>query len=143
METGTVRLIQEAITRIENTVEEGGNPYPSYAGAKMRCLQHMLLRAKESQKWIKPEVFVSYTGTKGYEIMVAVTRSINTTKAPGTNTTFHCTGGMDQRGDSQPEVLGHIIEKLRPCSLFVGILTREWEIAAKKGSGGFGPGGWG
>lgn len=111
--------------------------------SKKRYLQKILVEEEQNNKLNEPKVFVSFTGATGRDLLEEVIKKINHTKTTDTKVNFRARNGMraDQAGKS--DVMDHVIEQIKPCCIFVGILTKEYELTDINPKGGnFAPGGW-
>src|SRR5258708_165351 len=139
MESDVISRVAEALRKLERIPRSLNGSERLEQGAKIRYLERMRERAEENRSLDAPEVFVSFTSEIGREIMLAVIRQIDKRRVPGTNRSFHARHGMDLAPRGRARVLDHIITRMRPCCIFVGILTKDWNI---DGTNEGAPGGW-
>jgi len=81
----------------------------------------------------QPKVFVSYSGRKAPFLRV-----LNRLHKHGAFQYVHA-----MKSEGEPEVTQTILHKMRTCCLFLGILTKEYELNREDEEGNhFGPGKW-
>ena len=93
---------------------------------RIEYLDVLELRYIVENKLIHPKVFISFAGKVGEKLMHKAFGEIRKMKAPDTGTSFLVETGMGKRGE--PEVMRHIVDKIKPCCIFLGILTREHSL---------------
>jgi hypothetical protein len=96
---------------------------------------------RSEDKLRAPKVFISFAGQEGYKLMETIWRDIRNIRTPDTGNAFGVETGM--KGTGEPEVMRHVINKIEPCCIFLGILTAEDVLQQKDEDGNnFAPGPW-
>lgn len=108
---------------------------------KKLCLQKLKESYENDHKLEEPKVFISYTERYGSKIMRKLYSKIKHTKVPGQGRKFDPKHAMDDKG--KPKVHDKVESEIRPCFLFLGILTREHLLSTGEGEEEqYAPGAW-
>ncbi len=140
MPTSLEQKIQYALKQINKTLANLDDLAESEVEAKRAYLDMMLQEEMHNNKLSNPKVFVSFAGSTGRQIFEDVIKRINQTKTPDKLISFHAQHGMRIDGKGESEVRNHILSAMKPCCIFIGILTEEYQLTG--GEGRFAPGGW-
>jgi hypothetical protein len=110
----------------------------TFKSKRIELLDDLLREEERQNRLVRPRIFLSFAG-KGQTLVKDVIRSLRKTPVPGSDQTFGVENGMKIEGD--PLVLAHIRERIEPCFVFLGIMTREYQLGGSS-EGQYAPGAW-
>lgn len=133
-------LVDEAKQRIE-TLESLSRAEEAFKKERLSYIKEAYRVDRIQNRLRQPAVFLSYAKKSGAELANDIRKTIRKTVAPAVNRNFELKTGFSRKGE--PKVVNHIISEIEQCSIFVGVLTKEYEVKPQRGEGGgFIPGAW-
>lgn len=132
--------IAQKIKQLENGIYEDIEMDNQEAQQKLQYLYSIQRQESLENKLRNPKVFVSFAGDAGNQFLTEVSREIGKLKTDS-GERFQAFNGMRMKGD--PFVLTHIVETIRQCCIFIGILTKEYKLnSSDDEEGSYAPGSW-
>jgi len=134
--------IKVARKHIEELDEGAEGGRISHKDRRLDLLDQLLREEQRENRLVEPYVFLSFAGNEGENLIQDVLPAIRRLRVPGGSGTFKVETGMAIRG--RTNVLDHVTERIAPCCIFVGIMTKEHPLdGVKDDEGGtFAPGAW-
>ncbi|KYK38476.1 MAG: hypothetical protein AYK18_07325 [Theionarchaea archaeon DG-70] len=108
---------------------------------RIKYLESLLNEYRKEDRLREPKVFISFSGEIGYKLMKQAHNSLRQTESFPGRPNFGVETGMKASGS--PIVLDNITAHMEPCCLFLGILTKEYDLSTEDNEGNRGaPGAW-